>query len=223
MSVKTQIVDGTGKGLFAKVDDYNCLWVRDLGIPPTTDPDNPGGFASSNIQTVYREFLTLNGAGVVSDARVAGSLASPILFSVLAETGFDIYVTSISFVVADANLTLAQFGNIGTLTNGLNLYYEDATGQINIGTNIKTNFELIRLSQGNPAWGDPTGAFIANNVVGGSEAILPVLDFRRVFGVPYGIKLRANSTDKIVLEIRDNVTAVDQFDAIAYGTRVRLT
>lgn len=222
MSSRTNIVDGTGQGYVAKVDQFNTLWVRDLGIPPTTNPDDPNSPIGGNIQTIYREFLSLNGDGVITDARQNGSLSSPVLFSVLAESGFDIYVTSISFVIADANLTLSQFGNIGPLTNGLNLYYQETTGQINIGTNIRTNFELIRLSQGNPSWGDPTGAFIANNVLSNSEAVLPVLDFRKVFGIPYGIKLRANSSDKIVLEIRDDIRGVDQFDAIAYGTRIKL-
>ena len=221
MSTRNNIIDGTGKGYAAKVDQYNTLWVRDLGIPPTTDPDNPGG-GLGDIQKVYREFLTLNGDGTTSDMRVAGSLGSPILFFINAESAFDIYITSLSFVVVDANLTLAQFGNIGALTNGFNLYYEDINGTTFVGQNLKTNFELIRLSQGNPAWGDPTGAFIANNVLGTSEAVLPVLDFRKVFGLPYGIKLGAGTTDKLVLEIRDNVSAVDQFDIIAYGTRVRL-
>lgn len=217
MSSRTNIIDATGKNYGAKVDRYNTLWVRDLGIPPTSE-DGDDGFG--NIQKVYREYLTLNGNGTTIDARVAGSLASPILFYVAAEADFDIYITSLSFVIVDANLTLAQFGNIGALANGFNLYYEDTNGVTFIGQNIKTNFEFIRLSQGNPAWGDPTGAFIANNVAGSSEGVLPVLDFRTVFGLPFGIKLSAGSTDKLVLEIRDNVTGVDQFDIISYGSKI---
>lgn len=222
MPNKTQILDGTGKGYYAKVDQYNTLWVRDLGIPPTTDPDNPSA-GLGDIQKVYREYLTLNGNGTTIDMRVVGSLASPSLFYVSAESNFDIYITSLSFVIVDANLTLAQFGNIGALTNGLNLYYEDQNGTTFIGQNLKTNFEIIRLSQGNPAWGDPTGAFIANNVAGASEGVLPILDFRKVFGLPYGIRLGAGTSNKLVLEIRDNVSGVDQFDIIAYGTRVKLS
>lgn len=220
MSVKTQIVDGTGRGYYAKVDNYNTLWVRDLGIPPASDPNDPNGIA--DIQKVYREYLTRDGDGVTIDARVNASLANPIEFFVKAEPGFDIYITSLSFVIADNTLTLGQFGAIGALTNGCNLFYEDTNGITFIGQDLKTNFQFVRLTQGNPAWGDPTGAFVANNVVGSSEAVLPVLDFRKVFGLPYGLRLGASSANKLSLEIRDNVSTVDQFDIIAYGSRIRL-
>lgn len=220
MSVKTQIVDGTGRGYYAKVDNYNTLWVRDLGIPPASDPNDPNGIA--DIQKVYREYLTRDGDGVTIDARVNASLANPIEFFVKAEPGFDIYITSLSFVIADNTLTLSQFGAIGALTNGCNLFYEDTNGITFIGQDLKTNFQFVRLTQGNPAWGDPTGAFVANNVVGSSEAVLPVLDFRKVFGLPYGLRLGASSANKLSLEIRDNVSTVDQFDIIAYGSRIRL-
>lgn len=220
MSVKTQIVDGTGRGYYAKVDNYNTLWVRDLGIPPASDPNDPNGIA--DIQKVYREYLTRDGDGVTIDARVNASLANPIEFFVKAEPGFDIYITSLSFVIADNTLTLSQFGAIGALTNGCNLFYEDTNGVTFIGQDLKTNFQFVRLTQGNPAWGDPTGAFVANNVVGSSEAVLPVLDFRKVFGLPYGLRLGASSANKLSLEIRDNVSTVDQFDIIAYGSRIRL-
>lgn len=220
MSVKTQIVDGTGRGYYAKVDNYNTLWVRDLGIPPASDPNDPNGIA--DIQKVYREYLTRDGDGVTIDARVNASLANPIEFFVKAEPGFDIYITSLSFVIADNTLTLSQFGAIGALTNGCNLFYEDTNGVTFIGQDLKTNFQFVRLTQGNPAWGDPTGAFVANGVVGSSEAVLPVLDFRKVFGLPYGLRLGASSANKLSLQIRDNVSAVDQFDIIAYGSRIRL-
>lgn len=220
MAINTQILDGTGKGYQAKVDEFNTLWVRDLGIPPASDPNDPNGIGE--IQKVYREYLTRGGDGVTIDARVNASLASPIEFFVKAEPGFDIYVTSISFVIVDANLTLSQFGSIGALNNGCNLFYQDTNGITFVGQNLKTNFDFIRLCQGNPSWGDPTGAFIANNVLNTSEAVLPVLDFRKVFGVPYGIRLGASSANKLSLQIRDNISAVDQFDLIAYGTRVKI-
>lgn len=87
MSLRNNIIDATGSNFGAKVDKYNTLWVRDLGIPPTSAPDDIGGssLALGEIQTAYREYLTLNGNGVTFDARVNGTLANPISFWVAAE------------------------------------------------------------------------------------------------------------------------------------------
>ena len=46
---------------------------------------------------------------------------------------------------------------------------------------------------------------------------MPVLDLRKVFGLSWGLRLRAGTEDKITVTIRDNVSGVDQFDCIAYG------
>lgn len=230
MSIRNNIIDATGSNYGAKVDKYNTLWVRDLGIPPTSDPDAIGSsaLALGEIQTAYREYLTLNGDGVTFDARVNGSLANPISFFVGAEQGFDIYITSIAIVVAGGSLTLARFGGGLALTNGLRFYYESTNGKIIIGTDIKSSFDIVRLCQGSPAFTDPSsGAFIASNVIGTSEALIQVLDFRKVFGLPYGIRLNTSSVNKLVMEVRDNIlttgpTATVQFNVIAYGTRIKI-
>lgn len=230
MSKRTNILDGTGKGISAKVDEYNCLWVRDLGIPPTSDPEGGNAaLALGEIQTVYRNYLTLNGDGVTFDARVAGSLASPISFWVAAEPGYDIYITSLAIVVAAGGLTLSRFGGVtGGLTNGLRFYYQSTSGEITIGTDIKTSFDIVRLCQGTPAFTDPSsGAFIAANVAGSSEALFQVLDLRKVFGLPFGIRLNTGSVNKLVMEVRDSIptggpTPTTQFDVIAYGSRIKI-
>lgn len=230
MSTRNNIIDATGSNYGAKVDKYNTLWVRDLGIPPTSDPDSVGGsaLALGEIQTVYREFLTLDGDGVTSDARVTGTLGSPISFLVNAEQGFDIYVTSIALTLAGGGLTLTRFGGGTALTNGLRFYYQSTNGNIVIGDDIKSAFDIVRLCQGSPAFTDPsTGAFIAKDVVGTNEALFQVLDFRKVFGLPYGIRLNTGSVNKLVMEVRDPIlstgpTATAQFDIIAYGTRIKI-
>jgi hypothetical protein len=230
MSSRTNIIDATGSNYGAKVDKYNTLWVRDLGIPPTSDPNTVGAsaLALGEIQTVYREFLTLNGDGTTIDARVLGTLASPISFWVAAEQGFDIYITSIAITVAAGGLSLARFGGGTALTNGLKFYYESTNGDIVIGNDIKSSFDVVRLCQGNPAFTDPaSGPFIAANVVGSSEALFQVLDFRRVFGLPYGVRLNTSSVNKLVMEVRDSIlttgpTATAQFDVVAYGTRIKI-
>ena len=73
------------------------------------------------------------------------------------------------------------------------------------------------MCQGNPAFGNGTGAFRANNASGNSEGYIPVLDITDVFGLTWGIKLRKGTSDRIIMRIKDDTSAVDAFNCIAYG------
>ena len=208
MSVRTTIEDGSGKGYLAKVSPQGFLYTQEAPYPPADEETKI---------TVYREFLTLDNDGTTTDMRVNGS-TTPQEFYIQAEPDFDIYITTVSFVIADVNATLDKFGNITALSNGCRFYYEDNNGVINIGTNLVSNFEFVRLCQGNPPFGSAADAFKANNVVGGSEGYIPVFDFR-TFGFKWGLKLAAGSLNKLLLEVNDNITGIDAFNAVAYGFR----
>lgn len=208
MSIKTNIEDGDGTGRLARVSPEGFLYTQEAPYPPA-DEDTK--------LTVYREFLTQNGDGTTTDMRVNGATTSEI-FYINAEPSVDIYITTVSFLIADAGASLSEFGGITALTNGCRFYYEDQNGEINIGTNLTSNFEFVRLCQGNPAFGGGSSAFLANNVVGNSEAFIPVFDFR-TFGFKWGLKLAAGTNNRLVMEINDNVSGIDAFNAIAYGFR----
>jgi len=208
MSIKTNIEDGSGKGYLAKVSPEGFLFTQEAPYPPSSEETKI---------TVYREFLTLNNDGTTTDMRVDGSTTSQI-FYINAEPDFDIYITTVSFLIADAGASLNEFGGITALANGCRFYYEDNNGEINIGTSLTSNFEFVRLCQGNPSFGGGNSAFLANNVVGPSEAFIPVFDFRN-FGFKWGLKLAASSQNRLVLEINDDVTSIDGFNAVAYGFR----
>ena len=208
MSIRTNIEDGAGRGYTAKVSKEGFLFTQEAPFPPASEETKI---------TVYREFLTLNNDGTTNDMRVNGS-TTPQRFFINAEPNFDVYITTVSFLIADAGASLNEFGGIAALTNGCRFYYEDVNGEINIGTNLVSNFEFVRLCQGNPAFGGGGSAFLANNVVGTSEAFIPVFDFRN-FGFKWGLKLAAGTNNRLILEVNDNVTALDAFNAIAYGFR----
>lgn len=215
MSVKTIIEDGSGSGVSAKVSPEGFLYTQEAPYPPS-DQDS--------FLTIYREFLTLNGTGTTTDMRVNGSTTKQYFF-IEGEPDNDIYITTVSFIISGPNAVLNQFGAIAALTNGCRFFYEDQNGQINIGTNLTSNFEFIRLCQGNPAFGATTNAFIASNVVGTSEGAIPIFDFRN-FGFKWGLKLRANSLDKLAIEINDNLSPVaglTGFNAVAYGFRRKIS
>lgn len=208
MAVKANIEDGSGNGNFAKVSNEGFLFTQEAPFPPSGEETKI---------TVYREFLTLNNDGTTNDMRVDGSTTSQY-FWVNSEPNFDIYITTLSFLISDAGAELDEFGNLGALPNGCRLFYEDNNGEINIGTDLVSNFEFVRLCQGNPAFGNAADAFRARNIVGGSEGYIPVFDFRN-FGFRWGLKLKAGTNNRLVMEINDQVSSLDGFNATAYGFR----
>lgn len=206
MPLDTKIVDATGTKYGVKVDTENSLSVATTSIPPIAPDSNT---------RIFRSHFT-SSAGV-TDMRVDGSVTSQDFVIESSEYG-DRYIDTISFVIADAGLVLNEFGKIGALTNGVHLFYEDPNlGNVDIHDALKSNFDFIRLCGGEPAFGTGTGTFRAPNVISTSEAVLPQLDFTKQFGLPWGIRLPKNSKLRLVIRVQDNVTAVDQFDCIAFG------
>ena len=208
MGVKFKIEDGIGRGNVARVEDDNSLRTTPTNIPPR---DNP-----SEIK-IYRSYLR-NDAGS-EDMRVNASLSSPVDFYIEAASDFDRYIDTISIVIADAGASLNDFGSINALSNGIEIFYEDsALGDVVIADSLKSNFEMLRLCAGGVhGIGSGANAYRANNVEGNSEGFLMYLDFSQVFGIPWGVKLDANSTKRLVVRIKDNTSGVDTFNMIAYG------
>jgi hypothetical protein len=223
MSGIQKIVDGFGSGISAKIDDGGYLRVQSSSFPSNDDRD---------LQIIYREFLTLNGDGVTSDMRVNGAV-TPQLFYIQGEPNFDIYVTNLSILLADTNAdnSLNTFGDLTALTNGCRLYYEDENGEINIGTTLQTNFDLIRLCVGNPSFGARFAAggatfnpfFLPDAVGATADAIIPVLNFNTIFGFSYGLRLKNGTNNKLVFQIVDNLSVgLDAFNIIAYGFKRKI-
>jgi len=209
MSIKTILADGHGSGNDVKVSEEGQLNVVNHAHPPKGD---------TTLMAPVRQFFT-NSAGS-NDMQVDGSSAN-VEYTVDADPLKDIYIKTISFVIADAGATLNKFGNITALSNGCKLeWVTQDQGTVIISDQLTSNFEFVRLCVGNPGYGDGTGAFRASNVISTSEGYIPVLDVENVFGMRYGFKLRAGTTDQLKITIRDNTTGVDQFDAIAYGLKV---
>ena len=201
MSIKVRIEDGDGSGNRAKVTEGGYIYVQDSNIPPIDDRD---------LQIIYRQNLTLNGDGTTTEMTVDGS-TTPQLFTINAIPEKDIYITSLSIFVQATALSLGQdFAGSNTATatlalpNGCRLFYEDKNGEINIGTDIVVNFDFIRLCQGNAPFGDNSTAFIKTD---GTPTIFPILSFKKVFGFQSGLRLLRDTTDKLVFEVNDDLTA----------------
>lgn len=224
MAVRSKIVFGDREAI---VDDNGFLQVAVSNVPIQSIGNN---------QIIYRRFLTLDNDGSTASMLVNGS-TTPQVFSIESQNDRDTFITSLSFVIAGDSLALGNdFAGSGSpLTNGCRLYYEDdVNGEINIGTDLQTNFDFIRLCQGVPAFADPTlGPFVADDISGASgkgstpaDGILPVLNIKDIFGLAFGIKLKSNAKDKLVLEVNDNLStglgANASFNIIAYGFEVKL-
>lgn len=208
MSIKLNIQDGGGSGVLAKVSPEGFLYTQEAPYPPIEEDTKI---------TVYREFLS-NTTG--STNMVVNGSTTRQYFSIQAEPDYDIYITTVSFLMASSAGSLQNFGST-TLTIGCRFFYEDNNGEITIGSSLRTNFDFVRLCQGKPAFGSGADSFRALNAVPTNlEAFLPVFDFRD-FGFKWGLKLRANSLDKLSIEINDNITQ-NAFNAIAYGFRRKI-
>ena len=203
--IKTHLTDGSGTKEQAFIKD-NALVVTQFGCPPMIPQKNK----------VFRQYLTVDGTSSGSnDMRVNGSVTN-VDFWIPAHADNDRYITAVSFVIADAGAGLNEFGGVTALTNGCVFEYTRESETVTIHNALKSNWDFVRMCMGVPAFGATTSAFIASNVVGSSEAVIPVFNFLTLMP-PYGLKLDAGTRQRLILRVRDNCSTIDGFDAIAYG------
>lgn len=206
--IKTTIHD-LGKNYSMKVEEDGAINAYIIPRPPLESEQQALPFAS---------YMKLNGTGATA-MNVNGSV-TPQDFYIKAED-YDIYVNTIVFEIADAGASLEKFGALTALTNGLEFYYfNQAQGKYSIESGLKSNFDMIRLANFSPAYGTANEAFKLTNVVGASEAYVGVIDLEDIFGLQWGLQLRANTTDRIGFIVNDNITAIDAMDIKVYGIRV---
>ena len=212
------------QGLKPIVNDDGRLYEIDTVYPPITNDRQI---------ILYVDDLTLNNDGVTSDMKVDGSVTTQE-FSVNADSEFDIFINSVSFFIAAELVVtdLGEFGGITTpLTNGCQLIYENSDeGDIIIGDNLQTNYDLLRMCNMNPQFGlDSNAAFkiiqAFSNQDDGYLFILKFADYGYEQEYSGGIRLKAGSTDRLVFKIRDNLNLtpsdISSFDGRVYGFKRR--
>ena len=170
----------------------------------------------------YRQYFTDDGLSTgSSDMQVNGTAAAPIEFWITADITKDVFIKTVSIVIGDAGAVLNLFGAIAALTNGIEFsHVTNDNGTIVLHDAMKTNLDFVRMGLGQPSFGTGTSAFRADLSGGGADSYLPVIDFSLTFGLPWGVKLRKGTKDKIVFIIKDDTRGVDQFDAIGYGIKI---
>ena len=133
------------------------------------------------------------------------------------------YIKYISLAIGDGGSpSLNDFGDLAALSNGVQWTWESQDeGTVVLHDGIKTNLEFVRLGNDTSAIGDGTTAFLADVSGGASEkSYLPSIDIAELFGLNYGIRLRKGTNDRIKFIIRDDLTGLITFDAIAYGLKI---
>jgi hypothetical protein len=206
------------------VNDDGRLYEIDTVYPPITNDRQI---------ILYVDDLTLNNDGVTSDMKVDGSVTTQE-FSVNADNEFDIFINSVSFFIAAENVVtdLGEFAGIVTpLTNGCQLIYENSDeGDIIIGDNLQTNYDLLRMCNMNPQFGLVSNAAFKivqafSNQDDGYLFILKFSDYGYEQEYSGGIRLKAGTTDRLVFKIRDDLnltpSEISSFDGRVYGFKRR--
>lgn len=206
------------------VNDDGRLYEIDTVYPPITNDRQI---------ILYVDDLTLNNDGVTSDMKVDGSVTTQE-FSVNADNEFDIFINSVSFFIAAENVVtdLGEFAGIVTpLTNGCQLIYENSDeGDIVIGDNLQTNYDLLRMCNMNPQFGLVSNAAFKivqafSNQDDGYLFILKFSDYGYEQEYSGGIRLKAGTTDRLVFKIRDDLnltpSEISSFDGRVYGFKRR--
>ena len=202
MSVKSRLLDGGGTGREALVDDQNGLVVSLLACPPLVQQKN----------RVFRAYF-MNAAGS-EDMGVDGS--TPVDFFIPASDAADLYITRVDVLVGyGASAYPFEWADSGgALANGHRFFYDRETEQVDIHDAVQRNSDLMRLFVAEML---PTAWEIRGLGAGNDYGYVGSIDLLGMMP-PYGVKLDLGSSQRLVWQIRDDLTGhTDTFNAVAYG------
>jgi len=162
-----------------------------------------GGGPPAEVELIfYEQFLTSDGLPAGPKSLVVNGSVTPVLFRAPALAQDDVFVHELVFVLEDEKLLFEKFGNIGPLTNGVNIQIRQEGVVRDILINAKTLFELSKLSADRfEAYGRSSG---------GNEGINIRIELDKT-------KLAGGSTDEIQVTVRDDLTALSVFNAQLVG------
>jgi len=209
--IKTQLVD-TKTGNTAHINGEGEVSVVVHPHPPIDEEVHA---------TPFRQYFTADGTTAGSEDLTVDGSTNEVRFWVQAHADHDIYLRTLSSIISDAGAKLNLFGAAAALTNGVLFSHEtQETGTSVLHEGLKTNLDMVRLALGSPAIGTGTDAFKADISGGGADSYLPSINLADIFGLPWGLRLRKGTEDKLIITIRDNISTVTQFDIIAYGIQI---
>lgn len=212
MSIKAFVKNENGDLL--NVDKFGNIYTVERQYPPT-DLDT--------VAIPFRQYFTDNGTSTGSNVMTVDGSANFVDFSVNASAEHDIFIKYITCEIGDGGSpSLNKFGSLSALTNGLAWYWETQQESLyELHEGIKTNKEFIRIASDTAAIGTGTEAFLADVSGGGTEkSYFPNIDMEEIYGFKYGLRLRKGTLDRLIFRVRDNLSGLTTFNAIATGTRI---
>ena len=212
MSIKANIVGDSGKAVEVYSEGYITTAIHQH--PPENE---------SIIALPFRQYFTDNGMATGSNDMAVDGGTTFTDFYISADDNFDVYIKYITVEIGDGGSpNLNKFGNLTALGNGVAFYW-DTQKETNyeLHEGIKTNKEFVRIGSDTSAIGSGTEAFLADVSGGGTEkSYLPSIDFEEIYGLTWGLRLKAGTLDRLVFRVQDDLSDLTTFNAIATGTRI---
>ncbi len=171
----------------------------------------------------FRQYFTDNGVSTGSNIMKVDGSVNSVDFYISANPNYDIYIKYITVEIGDnGSPALNKFGALSALSNGVAFVWDTTIEKdYELHEGIKTNKEFIRIASDTGAIGTGTEAYLADVSGGGTEkSYLPSMDMKEIYGLPWGLRLRKGTLDKLIFRVQDNLTGLTTFNAIATGTRV---
>lgn len=211
--VNVNLKDGKGRGNLAKINGEGELSVVVHPHPPKDEDQNA---------LPFRQYFTDDGTTGGSNIMAVNGSSTTVDFFIKAVPTNDIYIKYISVEISDnGSPNLNGFGALSALTNGVKwTWFNQEEGDYELHEGIKTNKEFIRIGTDTAAIGTGSDAFLADVSGGGTaKSYFPAIDISEGYGLPWGLRLRKGTTDKIIFTVQDNLTSLVTFNAVAYGIR----
>jgi hypothetical protein len=209
----TSIVDEDGNVLKVYGEGYTTVAVHQH--PPEDE---------SIIALPFRQYFTDNGLSTGSkDMNVSPSALGYTDFYISSQSEYDVYIKYITCEIGDGGSpALNKFGALSALTNGVAFYWDSQLEPLyELHEGIKTNKEFIRIASDTAGIGTGVEAFLADVSGGGTEkSYLPNMDMTELYGLPWGLRLKKKTNDKIIFRVQDDLTGLTTFNAIATGIRI---
>lgn len=211
MSLNATIRDSEN-GTQIAITDEGVLNVVQHVHPPLGESIYPLPFRSY-FENSGSEAMNINGSVTNQD------------FCVDANDDYDIYIKTIFVEIEDdGSPALNKFGSIAApgLTNGVEwIYFQSNLGEYTLHEGIKTNKAFLNIGIDTVGVGTGVDAGLWDTSGGGtSKSYLPIIDLGEMNGMLYGIRLKKGSKDKIIFRIKDDISSLVSFTAVANGQRI---
>ena len=210
--ITTRIVGEDGKELFVGVDGEISASIRQH--PPIN---------GTTTALPFRSYFTADGTTTGSNVMAVDGSTNFADFYIAANADYDIYIKYITVEIGDGGApALNKFGALAALSTGVGFYWDTQEEPLYaLHEGIKTNKEFIRIASDTGAIGTGIDAYLADVSGGGTEkSYLPNMDMTEVYGLPWGLRLKKNTNDKLIFRVQDDLTGLSTFNAIATGTRI---